>query len=119
MVRVQGENSKPDPVRVWHMTKEHVKALPAREAWRRPKPVKSKEVPEALAVALHLSKDSNGVSTTRIAAALNIRDTEVHGRMREFGCDPEPNAFAIEGEGKARGYRRLVLEDALQRWETT
>jgi hypothetical protein len=119
LIRVQGEDRKPDPVRVWFMTKEDVKAIPPQTAWRRQKAVKPMEVPEALAVALHLSKDTNGVSTARLAAALNIRDTEVHARMREFGADPEPNAFAIDGEGRMRGYRRDVLEDALQRWKTT
>lgn len=119
LVRVQGEDRTPDPVRVWFMTKEDVKAIPTQSAWRRQKPESAMETPEALAVALHLSRDSNGVSTARLAAALNIRDTEVHARMREFGSDPEPNAFAIDGEGKARGYRRSVLEDALRRWETT
>ena len=116
---MQGEDRKPDPVRVWFMTKEDVKAIPPQTAWRRQKAVKPMEVPEALAVALHLSKDTNGVSTARLAAALNIRDTEVHARMREFGADPEPNAFAIDGEGRMRGYRRDVLEAALQRWKTT
>ena len=119
LIRVQGEDRKPDPVRVWFMTKEDVKAIPPQTAWRRQKAVKPMEVPEALAVALHLSKDTNGVSTARLAAALNIRDTEVHARMREFGADPEPNAFAIDGEGRMRGYRRDVLEAALQRWKTT
>lgn len=118
LVRVQGEDRTPDPVRVWFMTKEDVKAIEPQSPWRRPKPDKN-QVPEALAVALHLSKDANGVSTARIAAALNIRDTEVHGRMREFGADPEPNAFAIGDGEKARGYRRSVIEDALRRWETT
>lgn len=119
LIRVQGEDRKPDPVRVWFMTKEDVKAIPPQSAWRREKAVKPMEVPEALAVALHLSKDTNGVSTARLAAALNIRDTEVHARMREFGADPEPNAFAIDGEGRMRGYRRDVLEAALRRWKTT
>lgn len=118
LVRVQGEDREPNPMRVWFMTKEDVKAIPGRPAWRRPKPVKSAEVPEALAVALHLSKGTNGVSTARLASALNIRDTEVHARMREFGANPEPNAFAIDGEGRSRGYRRDVLEAALQRWKT-
>jgi hypothetical protein len=119
LIRVQGEDRKPDPVRVWFMTKEDVKAIPPQAAWRRQKAERTMEVPEALAVALHLSKDTNGVSTARLAAALNIRDTEVHARMREFGADPEPNAFAIDGEGRMRGYRRDVLEAALQRWKTT
>ena len=56
LIRVQGEDRKPDPVRVWFMTKEDVKAIPPQTAWRRQKPVKPMEVPEALAVALHLSK---------------------------------------------------------------
>lgn len=119
LVRFQGKNREPNPMRVWFMAKEDVKALTPRDAWRREKAVKPMEVPEALAVALHLSRDTNGVSTARLASALNIRDTEVHARMRKFGADPEPNAFAIEGEGRMRGYRRDVLEAALQRWKTT
>ena len=119
LLHLQGDKSEPNPMRVWFMAKEDVKALTPRDAWRREKAVKPIEVPEALAVALHLSRDTNGVSTARLAAALNIRDTEVHARMREFGADPEPNAFAIDGEGRMRGYRRDVLEAALQRWKTT
>jgi hypothetical protein len=119
LLHLQGDKSEPNPMRVWFMTKEDVKALAPRAAWRREKAVKPMEVPEALAVALHLSKDANGVSTSRLADALNIRDTEVHARMREFGADPEPNAFAISEGEKARGYRRSVLEDALRRWEMT
>ena len=119
LIRVQGEDRTPDPVRVWFMTKEDVKAIPPQSAWRRQKAVKPMEVPEALAVALHLSRNTNGVATARLAEALGIRDTEVHARMREFGADPEPNAFAIGDGDKARGYRRAVLEDALRRWETT
>lgn len=119
LIHDQGEDGELNPMRVWFMTKEDVKAIPERKAWHRAKPTKGREVPEALAVALHLSRDTNGVATTRLAEALNIRDTEVHARMREFGADPEPNAFAIGDGEKARGYRRSVLEDARQRWETT
>lgn len=119
LIHTQGEDTEPNPMRVWFMTKEDVKAIPARKAWRRAKAVKASEVPEALAVALHLSRNSNGVATSKLAEALNIRDTDVHARMREFGVNPEPNAFAIGDGDKARGYRRPVLEEALRRWETT
>jgi hypothetical protein len=113
LVRVQGEDRAPDPVRVWFMKKEDVKALPAREAWRR-------EVPQSLNlakhniidVALRLSEGQQGVSTARLAAMMGLTDVEVHTRMRAYGITPEPNAFAIGNGEKARGYRRSVLEDA-------
>jgi hypothetical protein len=113
LVRVQGEDRAPDPVRVWFMEKEHVKALPGREAWRResaaPSAYKAHNVLDA---ALHLSEGLHGVATARLAAYLGITDVEVHTRMRAYGCTPEPNAFAMGNGEKARGYRRSVLEAA-------
>lgn len=113
LVRVQGEDRAPDPVRVWFMEKEHVKALPAREAWRRksaaPSAYKAHNVLDA---ALHLSEGLHGVATARLAAYLGITDVEVHTRMRAYGVTPEPNAFAMGNGEKARGYRRSVLEAA-------
>lgn len=116
LVRVQGEDRAPDPVRVWFMEKEHVKALPAREAWRRksatPSAYKAHNVLDA---ALHLSEGLHGVATARLAAYLGITDVEVHTRMRSYGVTPEPNAFAMGNGEKARGYRRSVLEAAKNR----
>lgn len=108
LVRVQGHDRNPDPVRVWFMEKEHVKALPAREPWRR----ESTEWRPAnvLDMALHLSENLNGVSTDRLASAMGITASEVHNKMRAFGAQPEPNAFAMGNGEKARGYRRSVLE---------
>jgi Zn-dependent protease with chaperone function len=95
------------------MVKEHVKALPGREAWRResaaPSAYKAHNVLDA---ALHLSEGLHGVATARLAAYLGITDVEVHTRMRAYGCTPEPNAFAMGNGEKARGYRRSVLEAA-------
>lgn len=113
LVRVQGENRAPDPVRVWFMEKEHVKALPARKAWRREQPASLNLAKHnILDVALRLSEGLHGVSTARIAAMMGITDVEVHTRMRAYGVTPEPNAFAIGNGEKARGYRRSVLEAA-------
>lgn len=109
LVRVQGEDRMPDPTRVWFMEKEHVKALPAREAWRRES---SQPDTSILAVALRLSEGLQGVATARLAAVVGIPDVEVHHRMRAYGVQPEPNAFAIGNGEKARGYRRSVLEAA-------
>lgn len=114
LVRVQGEDRTPDPTRVWFMEKEHVKALPAREAWRR-ETISIASQPSILDVALRLSEGLQGVSTDRLAATLGITLVEVHTRMRAFGCTPEPNAFAMGNGEKARGYRRSVLEAAKNR----
>ena len=114
LVRVQGEERTPDPTRVWFMEKEHVKALPAREAWRR-ETISIAAPPSILDVALRLSEGLQGVSTDRLAATLGITLVEVHTRMRAFGCTPEPNAFAMGNNEKARGYRRSVLEAAKNR----
>lgn len=116
LVRTGGKECAPDPVRVWFMEKEHVKALPARKAWRREKPVSiaalSKDV---LGMALSLSEGLEGVATAHIAKMLGITDVEVHRRMSVHGVKPEPNAFAIGNGEKARGYRRSVLEAAKNR----
>jgi hypothetical protein len=113
LVRVQGGDRAPDPVRVWFMEKEHVKALPAREAWRRAQPTSINLAKHnILDVALRLSEGMQGVSTARLAAMMGITDVEVHTRMRAHGCTPEPNAFAMGNGEKARGYRRSVLEAA-------
>lgn len=114
LVRVQGEDRTPDPTRVWFMEKEHVKALPAREAWRRESSTMT-SAPSILDVALRFSEGLEGVATARLAATLGITDVEVHNRMRAFGVKPEPNAFAIGNGEKARGYRRSVLEAAKNR----
>lgn len=114
LVRVQGEDRTPNPVRVWYMTKEHVKALPARKAWRREIATQNREQ-SVLDVALQLSEGYNGVSTARLSNALGVTDAEVHSRMRTYGIAPEPNAFAIGTGEKARGYRRTVLENAKNR----
>jgi hypothetical protein len=113
LVRVQGEDRAPDPVRVWFMTKEDVKALEPREPWRRAKalvPVACAK--SALAVALELSEGLQGVSTARLGAALGVVDAEVHVRMRVHGVEPEPNAFAMGDGTRVRGYRRDKLEAA-------
>jgi hypothetical protein len=114
LVRVQGEDRAPDPVRVWFMEKEHVKALPAREVWRR-ESTPIAQAQDILSVALRLSEGFEGVATARLAALLGITDVEVHNRMRAYGVRPEPNAFAIGNGEKARGYRRSVLEAAKNR----
>lgn len=116
LVRVQGRDRAPDPVRVWFMEKEHVKALPAREPWGRESTANAAEAHNVLAVALRLSEGMQGVSTERLAVTMGLTIPEVHARMRAYGCTPEPNAFAIgSGEKKARGYRRSVLEAAKNR----
>lgn len=112
LVRYKGRG--PDPVRVWFMEKEHVKALPARKPWRR-ETISIASQPSILDVALRLSEGLQGVSTDRLAATLGITLVEVHTRMRAFGCTPEPNAFAMGNNEKARGYRRSVLEAAKNR----
>ena len=116
LVRVQGEDRDPDPVRVWFMKKEDVKALPAREPWRREAPTSiaalSKDV---LGMALSLSEGLEGVATADLAKMLGLTDVEVHRRMSAYGVKPEPNAFAIGNNKKARGYRRSVLEAAKNR----
>lgn len=113
LVRVQGEDRDPDPVRVWFMKKEDVKALPARKAWYG----ESTEsiTYTALDVALRLSEGLAGVATARLAAQFGVADVEVHRRMNVYGVQPEPNAFAIGNGEKARGYRRSVLEAAKNR----
>lgn len=113
LVRVQGQDRAPDPVRVWFMEKEHVKALPARKAWRREQPASLNLAKHnILDVALRLSEGMQGVSTARLAAMMGLTDVEVHTRMRAYGVTPEPNAFAMGNGEKARGYRRSVLEEA-------
>lgn len=120
LVRVQGENRDPDPVRVWFMKKEHVKALPDRKPWRRESPTSITALSnDVLATALRLSEGLEGVATARIAAMLGITDIEVHRRMSAYGAKPEPNAFAIGNGEKARGYRRSVLEAAKSRRDGT
>jgi hypothetical protein len=118
LVRVQGEDRDPDPVRVWFMKKEDVKALPARKAWRREPTTSiaalSKDV---LGMALSLSEGLQGVSTAKLAKMLGITDVEVHRRMSVYGAKPEANAFALGNGEKARGYRRSVLEAAKNRRE--
>lgn len=112
LVRVQGGDRAPDPVRVWFMEKEHVKALTAREAWRRELSA-PKQTQSLLTTALRLSEGLNGVSTARLAATVGKTDAEVHNLMRStYGIHPEPNAFAMGNGEKARGYRRSVLEEA-------
>lgn len=116
LVRVQGEDRNPDPVRVWFMKKEDVKALPARKAWKRESTTSiaalSKDV---LGMALKLSEGLEGVATGHLAKMLGITDVEVHRRMSAYGAKPEPNAFAIGNGERMRGYRRSVLEDAEKR----
>jgi hypothetical protein len=115
LIRVQGEDRAPDPIRVWFMQKEDVKALPAREPWRR-ETVSIASQTNILDVALRLSEGLEGVATARLAAMLGITADEVHRRMRVHGAQPEPNAFAMgNGDKKARGYRRSVLEAAKNR----
>ena len=114
LVRVQGEDRVPDPIRVWFMQKEHVKALPACEPWRR-ETISIAAQTNILDVALRLSEGLQGVSTDRLAAHMGITLVDVHTRMRAFGCTPEPNAFAMGNGEKARGYRRSVLEAAKNR----
>jgi hypothetical protein len=116
LVRVQGEDRDPDPVRVWFMKKEDVKALPAREAWRREAPTSIAALAnDVLAMALSLSEGQQGVSTAKLAKMLGITDVEVHRRMSAYGAKPEANAFAMGNGEKARGYRRSVLEAAKNR----
>jgi hypothetical protein len=116
LVRVQGEDRTPDPTRVWHMTKEHVKALEPRSPWRRAKTLAPvADAKDALVTALELSEGLQGVSTVRLAIALGVADTEVHVRMRVHGVEVEPNAFAMGNGEKARGYRRDKLEAAFNR----
>ena len=116
LVRVQGEDRTPDPTRVWHMTKEDVKAIAPRSPWRRAKTLAPVvDAKDALVVALDLSEGLQGVSTVRIGVALGVSDAEVHVRMRVHGVDPEPNAFAMGNGEKARGYRRDKLEAAFNR----
>lgn len=111
LVRVQGADRTPDPMRVWFMTKEDVKSLPPCEPWRRAlEPAAA--VPNPLTVALRMSEGLNGVPTAQLTSELGISDVELHARMRELGAMPEPNAFAIGNGEKARGYRRSVLEAA-------
>lgn len=113
LVRVQGADRAPDPIRVFFMTKEDVKAIPPREPWRRES---TKRLPaNVLDTALHISEGWNGVSTDRLASVMGITVAEVHARMRAYGVQPEPNAFAIGNGEKARGYRRSVLEAAKNR----
>lgn len=116
LVRVQGEDRDPDPVRVWFMKKEDVKALPAREAWRREAPTSIAALAnDVLAMALSLSEGLQGVPTAKLAKLLGITDVEVHRRMSAYGAKPEGNAFAMGNGEKARGYRRSVLEAAKNR----
>lgn len=116
LVRVQGEDRDPDPVRVWFMKKEDVKALPAREAWRREAPTSIAALAnDVLAMALSLSEGLQGVPTAKLAKMLGITDVEVHRRMSAYGAKPEGNAFAMGNGEKARGYRRSVLEAAKNR----
>jgi hypothetical protein len=116
LVRTGGKECAPDPVRVWFMKKEDVKALPARTAWRREVTTSiaalSKDV---LGMALSLSEGLEGVATSHLAKMLGITDVEVHRRMSAYGAKPEPNAFAIGNGERMRGYRRSVLEDAEKR----
>jgi hypothetical protein len=113
LVRVQGEDRAPDPVRVWFMKKEDVKALPARKAWRREPTTSIAALSrDVLGMALSLSEGLQGVSTAKLAKMLGITDVEVHRRMSVYGAKPEANAFAIGNGEKARGYRRSVLEAA-------
>jgi S-DNA-T family DNA segregation ATPase FtsK/SpoIIIE len=112
LVRVTGADRAPDPVRVWFMEKEHVKALPEREPWRRRELGPAKMTHNIFDEALRLSEGLQGVSTSRLAAAMGLTDNEVHTRMRAYGVTPEPNAFAMGNGDKARGYRRSVLEEA-------
>lgn len=113
---IRGNKRGPDPVRVWFMEKEHVKALPGRKPWKREVPTSiaalSKDV---LGMALSLSEGLEGVATSHLAKMLGITDVEVHRRMSAYGAKPEPNAFAIGNGDKMRGYRRSVLEDAEKR----
>ena len=113
LIRVQGADRAPNPVRVWFMTKEDVKALEPRSPWRRAKSTPPAVAKDALQVALELSEGLQGVSTARLAIALGVSDTEVHVRMRVHGVAPEPNAFAMGNGEKARGYRRSTLESAM------
>lgn len=113
LVRCKGRG--PDPVRVWFMQKEHVKALPARDPWGRKSTALGPVAYNVLDVALRLSEGFEGVSTARLAAQLGITADEVHRRMRAYGAQPEPNAFAMGNGEKARGYRRSVLEAAKNR----
>lgn len=116
LVRVQGEDRAPDPVRVWFMEKEHVKALPARKAWRRELPTSIAALSnDVLGMGLSLSEGLQGVSTAKLAKMLGITDVEVHRRMSAYGVKPEANAFAMGNGEKARGYRRSVLEAAKNR----
>lgn len=116
LVRVQGEDRDPDPVRVWFMKKEDVKALPARKAWRREAPTSIAALAnDVLAMALSLSEGLQGVPTAKLAKMLGITDVEVHRRMSAYGAKPEGNAFAMGNGEKARGYRRSVLEAAKNR----
>jgi S-DNA-T family DNA segregation ATPase FtsK/SpoIIIE len=115
LVRVQGEDRTPDPTRVWHMTKEDVKALEPRSPWRRAKKLSPVDAKDALVTALELSEGMQGVSTARLAIALGVADIEVHVRMRVHGVEVEPNAFAMGNGEKARGYRRDKLEQAFNR----
>lgn len=115
LAKTQGSRAEPNPIRVWFMTKEHVKALAPREPWGRGVTVTNLEGPTILDVALQLSSGSQGVPTAVLSEALGITDVEVHARMRAYGVQPEPNAFAMGDGNKARGYRRVVLEDAKRR----
>jgi hypothetical protein len=109
-VRTPGTDRALNPVRVLFMTKEDVKALPRREAWRRAATIA--RTPDILTTALRLSEGLHGVATATLSNALGIADSEVHAKMRAYGITPEPNAFAIGNGEKARGYRRSVLEAA-------
>jgi S-DNA-T family DNA segregation ATPase FtsK/SpoIIIE len=115
LVQVQGEKRTPNPMRIWFMTKEDVKALQPRSPWRRAKALSPVTGKDALVIALELSEGMQGVSTARLGVALGVADTEVHVRMRVHGVDVEPNAFAMGNGEKARGYRRDKLEAAFNR----
>lgn len=113
---VRGNKRGPDPVRVWFMKKEDVKALPARKVWRREAPTSIAALAnDVFATALRLSEGLEGVATAKLAKMLGITDVEVHRRMSAHGVRPEANAFAMGNGEKARGYRRSVLEAAKNR----
>lgn len=115
LMHLQGDKSEPNPMRVWHMTKEHVKALTPRKPWRREPARLAIAEPDILSVALKLSEGKNGVATAALASFFGISDVEVHKRMHVHGISPEPNAFAIGDGNRVRGYRRSAIEEANDR----
>ncbi|MFC7331387.1 FtsK/SpoIIIE domain-containing protein [Marinactinospora rubrisoli] len=116
MIRTGPKDAPPDHTRLWHMTDEQVRALPARAAWHHAgapseagEDLDDGEMPEVLAAALELSEGQPGVRGHDIAGHLGWDLIDVQTEL--LALEVRAGRYSDDGR-QVRGYPREDLEAA-------